>query len=67
MADWYECVHPWNRVVLAGLVATLVIRGALGSLTIELAIATPLVAASLWVFGWAMMGVRDHIRKFRIS
>ena len=36
MADWYGCLNPWNRMVLTGLLLVLVIRAALGNLTVEL-------------------------------
>jgi hypothetical protein len=67
MADWYERLHPWNRVVLTSLIVTLIVRGALSSLTIDSMIVTPCIAASLWLTGWLMIGARNRIRKLRVT
>lgn len=67
MADWYERLHPWNRVVLTGLIATLIIRGALSSLTIESTVVTPCIAASFWLTGWLMIVAWNGIRKLRVT
>jgi hypothetical protein len=67
MADWYKRLHPWNRVVLTSLAALLVIRAASESLTIELMIGTPLVAATLWAFGWTMISAYSRVRRLRVS
>jgi hypothetical protein len=66
MAYWYDRLPPWNRIVLTGLVAILIVRAAHGSLTVELMIGTPLVAACLWAFGWAVMTAWKRILKVRI-
>jgi hypothetical protein len=67
MVGWYESLHPWNRIVLTGLVVLLAARATVGNLTVELALATPLVAACLWASGWGVLSLRSRVRKLRAA
>jgi hypothetical protein len=63
MVGWYVNLHPWNRIVIAALLAVLAIKTGTGSLTIEVMIVTPLITACLWGYGWAMMSAWTRVRK----
>ena len=61
MIDWYLHTHAWNRIALIGVVAALVAKAVLSTLTASHMIGLPAGAMVFWACGWAAIAAWDIV------